>query len=147
MQEATFMVLTALAAGTRPGYGIIKDVESMSSGRRRLQAGTLYTALDRLRIDGLVAIDREEIVDGRMRRYYGLTPDGCRQLAEHAARLQADAAVALSRLPVPDCPMTHSVRVLLPRSHAQLAARHHLCGPVETRSVASTLAGVASTGP
>lgn len=28
----------------------------------RLRAGTLYAALDRLRLDGLVGLDREEIV-------------------------------------------------------------------------------------
>jgi DNA-binding PadR family transcriptional regulator len=39
-------------------------------GGVRLRAGTLYTALDRLRTDGLIAADREEIVDNRLRRYY-----------------------------------------------------------------------------
>lgn len=98
MQEATFLILTGLAAGSQHGYGIIRDVETISNGRLRLQAGTLYTALDRLRIDGLVAVEREEIVDGRLRRYYRLTPEGSTRLAEQAARLKADAAVALARL-------------------------------------------------
>jgi DNA-binding PadR family transcriptional regulator len=30
----------------------------------------LYTALERLRADGLIEVDREEIVDSRSRRYY-----------------------------------------------------------------------------
>ncbi|MFI7110127.1 PadR family transcriptional regulator [Nonomuraea sp. NPDC050227] len=48
-----------------------------SSGERvRLRAGTLYAALDRLHAEGLVAADREEVVDGRARRYYRLTSDG-----------------------------------------------------------------------
>jgi PadR family transcriptional regulator len=98
MQEATFLILTALAARSQHGYGIIRDVDSISNGRLRLRAGTLYTALDRLRIDGLVAVDREEIVDSRLRRYYRLTPEGSKQLAEQAARLQADAATAFARL-------------------------------------------------
>jgi len=58
----------------------------------------LYTALDRLRADGLVAVDREEIVEGRLRRYYRLTPEGGNALAAEAARLRANAAAALSRL-------------------------------------------------
>jgi DNA-binding PadR family transcriptional regulator len=98
MQEATFLILTALAAGSQHGYGIITDVAEISSGRVRLRAGTLYTALDRLRDDGLIALDREEVVDNRLRRYYRLTPVGSERLAEEASRLQANAHVAMSRL-------------------------------------------------
>ena len=98
MQEATFLILTALAVGSQHGYGIITDVQQISGGQVRLRAGTLYTALERLRTDGLIAVDREEIVENRLRRYYQLTPKGSGLLAAEAARLQANAAVALSRL-------------------------------------------------
>jgi DNA-binding PadR family transcriptional regulator len=98
MQEATFLILTALAAGSQHGYGIIADVAQISDGRVRLRAGTLYSALDRLRLDGLIRVDREEIVESRLRRYYRLTPEGTRQLAAQAARFQSNAAAALARL-------------------------------------------------
>jgi DNA-binding PadR family transcriptional regulator len=98
MQEATFLILTALATGSQHGYGIITEVSQISGGRVRLRAGTLYTALDRLRVDEMIAVDREEIVDNRPRRYYRLTPKGSQKLAAEAARLQANAAAALSRL-------------------------------------------------
>jgi DNA-binding PadR family transcriptional regulator len=98
MQEATFLILTALAARSQHGYGIINDVAQISEGRVRLRAGTLYSALDRLREDGLIEIDREEIVENRLRRYYRLTPAGSEVLAEEAARLQANAKLALTRL-------------------------------------------------
>jgi DNA-binding PadR family transcriptional regulator len=98
MQEPTFLILTVLAMDSRHGYGIIKEVERLSSGRLRLRPGTLYRALDRLRADGLVWVDREEIVQSRLRRYYGLTPKGERRLADEAARFRSDAAVALARL-------------------------------------------------
>jgi len=98
MQEATFLILTALAAGSQHGYGIISDVAAISGGRVKLLAGTLYTALDRLRADGLIGVDREEVVDNRLRRYYRLTPDGEKRLAAEAARLQAHATAALRRL-------------------------------------------------
>ena len=100
MQEATFLILTALASGTQHGYGIISDVADISGGRVKLLAGTLYTALERLRADGLIEVDREEIVDNRLRRYYRLTAEGRRQLAVEAARLQSNAAAALTRLAV-----------------------------------------------
>jgi DNA-binding PadR family transcriptional regulator len=98
MQEATFLILTALAAGSQHGYGIITDVAQISADRVRLRAGTLYTALDRLRTDELIVVDREEIVENRLRRYYRLTPTGSNLLAAEAVRLQANAVAALSRL-------------------------------------------------
>jgi DNA-binding PadR family transcriptional regulator len=98
MQEATFLILTSLASGSQHGYGIITDVEQISAGRVRLRAGTLYTALDRLRVDELIGVDREEIVDNRLRRYYRLTPAGGARLAAEANRLQGNAAAALTRL-------------------------------------------------
>lgn len=98
MQEATFLILTALATGSQHGYGIIGEVTEISGGRVRLRAGTLYTALDRLRADGLIEVDREEVVDNRLRRYYRLTPEGGRRLAAEAARMRANANAALTRL-------------------------------------------------
>jgi DNA-binding PadR family transcriptional regulator len=98
MQETTFLILTALADGSQHGYAIIAEVQEISGGRVRLRAGTLYTALDRLRADGLIEVDREEIVGGRLRRYYRLTPEGTRRLVAEAARLQANARAALARL-------------------------------------------------
>ena len=98
MQEPTFLILTALAAGAQHGYGIMTDVARISDGRVRLRAGTLYAALDRLKADGLVTSDKEEIVDGRLRRYYRLTLKGSELLAAEATRLKVNAAAALSRL-------------------------------------------------
>jgi DNA-binding PadR family transcriptional regulator len=98
MQEATFLILTALADGSQHGYGIITDVQQISGGQVRLRPSTLYTALDRLRADELIGVDREEIVDGRLRRYYRLTPEGTKRLGDEAARLQAHATAALTRL-------------------------------------------------
>jgi len=98
VQEPTFLVLTSLAAGPQHGYGIMTDVAQISRGRVNLRAGTLYAALDRLNTDRLVEIDREEIVDGRLRRYYRLTRAGRTVLAREAARLQANATIAAQRL-------------------------------------------------
>jgi len=98
MQETTFLILTALAQGPQHGYGIIQDVRRISGERVALRAGTLYGALERLDADGLIAMDREEVVDGRLRRYYRLTDEGTARLAEEARRLQESAATALRRL-------------------------------------------------
>jgi DNA-binding PadR family transcriptional regulator len=98
MQEPTFLLLTSLAERPQHGYGIITDVERMSGGRVRLRPGTLYAALDRLVTEGLVETEREEVVEGRLRRYYRLTPRGGDRLAAEAARLQHNAALAATRL-------------------------------------------------
>ena len=98
LQEPTFFLLTALAAGPQHGYGIMTDVERISEGRVKLRAGTLYAALDRVVAEGLVEADREEVVDGRLRRYYRLTPPGGDRLAAEAERLRRNAAAATKRL-------------------------------------------------
>ncbi|WP_085370270.1 PadR family transcriptional regulator [Leifsonia sp. NCR5] len=98
LREPTFYVLAALADGRKHGYGIIKDTVELSGGRISLNVGTLYSALERLSGDGLVARDGEEVVDGRLRRYFRLTDDGAALLAEEADRLAARAASARERL-------------------------------------------------
>ncbi|GAB3576721.1 hypothetical protein GCM10027406_09870 [Leifsonia lichenia] len=98
LREPTFFVLAALAGGRKHGYGIIKDARELSAGRITLNVGTLYSALERLSGDGLVGRDSEEVVDGRLRRYFRLTDEGAALLAEEAGRLEARAASARERL-------------------------------------------------
>ena len=98
MHEATFLILTALAARPLHGYGVIQEVGTLSEGRVRLRPGTLYGALDRLVGEGLVTVDSEEVVDGRLRRYYRLSDEGAGRLAEQAERLSRDAQLATARL-------------------------------------------------
>ena len=98
MQEPGFLILTAVADEPRHGYGITKEVDAISDGRVRLRAGTLYAALERFARDGLVEVEREEVVDGRHRRFYQLTDGGRTHLSEEASRLAGNARVALRRL-------------------------------------------------
>ena len=98
MQEPTFLILTALADEARHGYGVIQEVAALSGGRVTLRPGTLYAALDRLAAEGLVAVEREEVVASRLRRYYRLTGAGQTALGEASARLVANAAAARRRL-------------------------------------------------
>lgn len=98
LREPTFLVLTALAAEPQHGYAVIEDVARMTDGRVRLRAGTLYAALDRLRTDGLIEVDREEVVQSRLRRYYRLTAAGAQRLAAESDRLRRQATLAEQRL-------------------------------------------------
>ena len=98
VQEPTFLILTALAAEPLHGYGIIQSVTALSDGEVKLRPGTLYGALDRLAEQGLVAVDREEAVSGRLRRYYRLSDSGASALAERAAVMPRRAASAARQL-------------------------------------------------
>lgn len=98
MREPTFWILTALASVPRHGYGVIQEAARLSEGRVRLQPGTLYAALDRLAAEGLVEPDREEVIDGRTRRYYRLTSDGVAALDAETVRLRTGLEAATAQL-------------------------------------------------
>ncbi|GIH13726.1 PadR family transcriptional regulator [Rugosimonospora africana] len=96
--EPAFLVLTALAAEPQHGYGVVEDVLRISEGRVRLRAGTLYAVLDRLCAGGLIEVEREEVVQSRLRRYYRLTGLGTERLADETQRLRRHADAATARL-------------------------------------------------
>lgn len=98
MREPTFLILTALARGPLHGYGLISEVETLSGGRLALRPGTLYGALDRLTDDELVEAEREEVVDGRLRRYYRLTDKGEGALRAETERMRRNVEAAEERL-------------------------------------------------
>ena len=97
ISEPSYFILAALLDGPLHGYGIIKQAAKLSDGRVRLPAGTLYGALDRLADQGLVLVDRQEVVQGRTRRYYRLTDHGIHALQGEAARMQQAAGVVTRR--------------------------------------------------
>jgi len=98
IREPTFLVLTALAKGRLHGYGVIQEVEHLSDGKTRLRAGTLYATLDRLAHDGLIEVAGEEVVEGRLRRYYELTARGTATLGAESRRRMTVSKEALRRL-------------------------------------------------
>lgn len=100
--EQTFQILTALVDEPLHGYGIFQEVERISAGRNRPHVGALYAALDRLAAEGLLVVDREQMVSGRLRRYYRLTDAGAQVLAdagdEFARQAAGQATVASQKL-------------------------------------------------
>jgi PadR family transcriptional regulator, regulatory protein PadR len=97
MREPTYFVLASLLDGPLHGYAIIKRAAELSDGRVRMATGTLYTALDRLTAEGYVQPVREEIVNGRARRSYGLTEIGTAALHAEAQRMAAAAQLVTGR--------------------------------------------------
>jgi DNA-binding PadR family transcriptional regulator len=81
-----------LAPEPRHGYGIMKEVETVTAGRVRLNAGTLYTTIRRLLEDGLIRetnVPHEAGEVDERRRYYAITPEGRRLAKTELARLTA----------------------------------------------------------
>lgn len=97
MREPTYFILAALQDEPLHGYAIIKRTEALSHGRVRLATGTLYAALDRLTGEDHIQVLREEVVNGRARRYYALTPTGLAELRAEAARMAEAAQVVMDR--------------------------------------------------
>ena len=84
LTEAVFYILLSLDAPLH-GYGIMQNVESLSGGRVRLAAGTLYGALTTLtERDWIKAVGEDE---GR-RKEYRITPEGRAAVRAELARLQ-----------------------------------------------------------
>jgi DNA-binding PadR family transcriptional regulator len=93
LRPASYFVLASLLDGPLHGYAISARTRELSDGAVRLSAGTLYGALDRMESRGLVEIDREETVEGRLRRYYRLSGQGREAVVSEAERLAAAARV------------------------------------------------------
>lgn len=89
-------ILLALADEDRHGYGIIKKIVEQSDGALRPGTGTLYSALQRLLDDGMIADSPRspEPDEDRRRKYYRLTEAGRDAARAEALRLARLVAVA-----------------------------------------------------
>ena len=66
MTETAFYILLSLTT-PKHGYGIIKNIEHLTSGRLKLGSGTIYGTLTKMQQDGLIQVygdqDRKTIYD------------------------------------------------------------------------------------
>jgi PadR family transcriptional regulator PadR len=77
------MVLKTLEAmGPQHGYGIARRIEQTSGDALRLNQGTIYPALLRLRQRGWIRAEWGASENGRRARFYTLTRAGQAQIAE-----------------------------------------------------------------
>ena len=82
------LLLAVLAVGPGHGYSIITRLRERSDGAFDLPEGTVYPALHRLETAGLLD-SVWEVVAGRKRRLYRLTPAGQESLANEAREWRA----------------------------------------------------------
>jgi DNA-binding PadR family transcriptional regulator len=100
LTPAVFHIMLALGRGERHGYGIMLEVERLTSGRLNLGPGTLYRSIQRMLVDELIeeskdAQDSEE--DDERRRYYRLTRFGLAVVRAEARRLESLVKAARER--------------------------------------------------
>jgi PadR family transcriptional regulator len=87
--SATPLVLSILAEGESYGYAILKQVRALSAGEFEWTDGMLYPLLHRLERLGHVETEWRSPPQGRRRKYYAITHDGRRALAEQRRQWEA----------------------------------------------------------
>lgn len=90
LPSSSFHVLLVLVEGEKHGYGIMRQVETISEGAVRMGPGTLYGTIKRLVETGLVEESGERPdpeLDDERRRYYKVTGLGERVVAAEVHRL------------------------------------------------------------
>ena len=79
------LILKTLALEATHGYGISVRIEQMSKGVFRLNAGSLFLAIQRLERDGLIEGEWKPTENNRRAKFYSLTRLGRRYLEKEAA--------------------------------------------------------------
>ena len=85
LTEAVYYILLSLLV-PRHGYGIMQNAESLSGGRVRLAAGTLYGALNTLCDKGWIVLKAAD--EDSRRKEYQLTDKGREILIDEVKRLK-----------------------------------------------------------
>jgi PadR family transcriptional regulator PadR len=80
--SAELLILSLLEDQPRHGYDVGKLIEGRSGGRLRFHIASLYPLLYRLENRGLILGRWVEKPNQRRRRYYRLTPQGQKTLAQ-----------------------------------------------------------------
>jgi transcriptional regulator len=75
------LILKALAAGSKHGYGIAAQLKEVSDDVLQVGESSLYPALQRLLLKGWVTAEWGASENNRRARYYTLTAAGRKQLA------------------------------------------------------------------
>lgn len=92
---------TSARQGRMYGYEITQAVKERTHGEITLTFGALYPVLHKLEQEGLLTTETEE-VEGRLRKYYALTPQGTQAAAQKLSDFERfmDTMRTLLQLPV-----------------------------------------------
>ena len=91
------MILQTLQWGPRHGYGILQAIRTGSGDVLQVETGSLYPALHRLELDGMINSEWGQSENNRRAKYYRLTAAGRKHLAKEAGHWKMLAA-AIARV-------------------------------------------------
>jgi transcriptional regulator len=96
------LILKTLSAGSFHGYGIAQHIKRLSNDALRIEEGSLYPALQRMKVKGWIASEWKKSPTGREARYYKLTVAGRKQLAREEKDLRRSIAATIRVLKLSD---------------------------------------------
>ncbi len=79
------LIMKTLARGPTHGYGIAQSIQAISEEVLRVEEGSLYPALHRLELDGMIDSEWGQSANNRRAKYYRLSAGGRKQLQAEAA--------------------------------------------------------------
>src|SRR4029434_7148007 len=79
------LILVTISVQSMHGYGIAQHIQRLSRDVLRVEEGSLYPALQRMRQKGWIKAQWGQTPNNQRARYYTITPLGRRQLGEQEA--------------------------------------------------------------
>ena len=80
------LILRTLASEPNHGFAIARRIQQISKAVLRVEQGSLYPALHRMELDGLIEAYWGTTENNRQAKYYRLTRRGARALAAETER-------------------------------------------------------------
>ena len=79
------LILKTLSRGDMHGYGISQSIQQFSDEVLRVEEGSLYPALHRLELDGVIDSEWGQSENNRRAKFYRLTAAGRKRLTQEAS--------------------------------------------------------------
>lgn len=92
------LILRTLATGPNHGFAIARRIQQISQAVLKVEQGSLYPALHRMEVDGLIDAYWDTTENNRRAKYYKLTRRGQQALAQETKRWQAIAGAVAAVL-------------------------------------------------
>ena len=91
------LVLKTLSVQPMHGYAIARHIENLSNDILRIEEGSLYPALQRMRQKGWIRAEWKQTPNNQRARYYTITAAGRKQLGASEAGF-AELVTAIGRV-------------------------------------------------
>ena len=92
------LILRTLATGPNHGFAIARRIQQISKSVLKIEQGSLYPALHRMELDGVIESFWGTTENNRRAKYYRLTRRGVRELTSETERWQSIAGAIAAAL-------------------------------------------------